>query len=170
MGAEHDIEALHRKFTAYHEAGTRLHLPVNYTFLAQCFGILGRPDSGLDSIKAAISAIESTEQRNWEPETWRVKGDLVLQQLDVNSVPSTQRGQAEVEAEECYRKAIEIAQHQQSKLFELRAAMSLSRLLQHSGRINEARVLLSEVYNRFTEGFDSVDLKQARVLLEALSL
>jgi tetratricopeptide (TPR) repeat protein len=168
MGVEHDIEALRRKFTAYHQTGTKLHLPVNYTFLAQCFGILGRPDLGLDSIKAAISAIEATEQRNWEAETWRVKGDLLLQQVDAHQVPLTERRGVEPEAEGYIRKAIEIARRQRSKLFELRAVMSLARLLRRSARVSEGRSLLADIYHRFTEGYDSVDLKQARTLLAEL--
>jgi class 3 adenylate cyclase/tetratricopeptide (TPR) repeat protein len=168
MGVEHDINVARREFTAYHEVGTKLHLPANYTFLAQCFGILGRPDLGLDSIEAAIPAIETTGQRNWEAETWRVKGDSIMQQAAARPLPLTE-GQAEVEAEGCIRKAIDIARRQQSKLFELRATMSLARLLKHSSRFAEALASLAEVYNWFTEGFDSVDLKQARALLEELS-
>ena len=170
MGAEHDIEVLRRRFNAYHEGGTKLHLPVNYTFLAQCFGIRGRPDLGLDSINAAISAIETTEQRNWEAETWRVKGDLLLQQIEVHPVPTTERHEAELEAEGYFRKAIEVARRQQAKLFELRAVMSLARLLKHSAGLSDARSLLGDIYHRFTEGYDSVDLKQARALLTELPL
>lgn len=168
MGAEHDIEALRRKFTAYHEGGTILHLPVNYTFLAQCFGILGRPDLGLDSIEAAISTIETTEQRNWEAEAWRAKGDLLLQQVDAHPVPSTDKRGVELEAEGHIRKAVQIARRQHSKLFELRAVMSLARLLRRSAAHTEARSLLADIYQRFTEGYDSVDLNQARALLAEL--
>jgi class 3 adenylate cyclase/tetratricopeptide (TPR) repeat protein len=165
MGAEHDIEVPRRAFAAYHEVGTQLHLPVNYTFLAQCFGILGRPDLGLESIGAAIPAIESTGQRNWEPETWRVKGDLIMQQVAAGSVPFIEAR----EAEGYIRKAIEVARYRQSKLFELRAVMSLARLLKHASKSTEARALLTGTYNWFTEGFDSPDLKQASLVLQELS-
>jgi predicted ATPase len=69
------------------------------------------------------------------------------------------------EAEECFLKAIDIAKRQQAKSLELRAAMSLSRLWQHQGKRKAARQILVEVYNWFTEGFDTADLKDARALL-----
>ena len=73
------------------------------------------------------------------------------------------------EAEACFQKAIEIARRQQAKSLELRATMSLSRLWQQQGKKEEAHKLLSEIYTWFTEGFDTTDLQEAKVLLEALS-
>jgi class 3 adenylate cyclase/tetratricopeptide (TPR) repeat protein len=169
MGVEHDVEVARRAFAAYHEVGTKLHLPVNYTFLAQCFGILGHPDLGLESINAAIPAIETTQQRNWEPETWRVKGELTIQQAAARRLPLPESRQAEIEAEGYIRKAIEIAARQHSKLFELRAVMSLAQLLKNTSRIAEAHASLAEIYSWFTEGLDSADLIQARSLLEELA-
>lgn len=72
------------------------------------------------------------------------------------------------EAEECFLKAIEIARKQQAKSLELRSAMSLSRLWRRQGRTKEARQLLEEVYNWFTEGFDTADLRKAKQLLSEL--
>ena len=72
------------------------------------------------------------------------------------------------EAEECFLKAIEIAQRQQAKSLELRAATSLARLWLQQGKRTEAHKLLSEVYNWFTEGFDTKDLQEAKALLEEL--
>jgi len=74
----------------------------------------------------------------------------------------------ESEAEECFWKAIEIARKQQAKSLELRAVMSLSRLWQSQGKKEEARQMLAEIYNWFTEGFDTKDLQEAKVLLEEL--
>ena len=74
----------------------------------------------------------------------------------------------EAEAETCFQKAIEIAKKQQAKSLELRAAMSLARLWQQQGKREEARQLLTEIYSWFTEGFDTVDLKEAKVLLDEL--
>ena len=88
-------------------------------------------------------------------------------------VPSTQHlapsTQAEAEAEACFLKAIEIAQRQQAKSLELRATTSLARLWQQQGKQHEARTTLSEIYNWFTEGFDTKDLQEAKALLESLS-
>jgi len=74
-----------------------------------------------------------------------------------------------LEAEECFVKAIDIARTQQAKSLELRAVMSLARLWQRQGKCDDARQMLAEVYNWFTEGFDTVDLKEAKVLQEELS-
>ncbi len=81
----------------------------------------------------------------------------------------TPNPQAEVEAEGCFQKAIEIAQRQQAKSLELRAAMSLSRLWQQQGKQAEARQMLAEIYNWFTEGFDTKDVQEAKALLEELA-
>jgi len=85
-------------------------------------------------------------------------------------VPSTQHlaPNTQAEAEQCYLKAIAIAQQQQAKSWELRAATSLARLWQQQGKPTEAHDLLAPVYNWFTEGFDTADLKEAKALLEAL--
>jgi predicted ATPase len=76
---------------------------------------------------------------------------------------------ATADAEACFRKAIEIARSQSAKSWELRAATSLARLLRATSRRDEARAMLAEIYNWFTEGFDTADLKDAKVLLDGLS-
>ena len=73
------------------------------------------------------------------------------------------------EAEECFGKALDIARHQQAKSLELRAAMSRSRLWQQQGKQEDAHQLLAEIYDWFTEGFDTADLNKARVLLAELT-
>ena len=75
---------------------------------------------------------------------------------------------AEAEAEECFWRSIEIARRQSAKSLELRAVMSLSRLWQHQGKKEEARQMLAEIYGWFTEGFDTADLQEAKVLLDLL--
>ena len=81
--------------------------------------------------------------------------------------PLTPDPQAEVE--ECFWKAIEVARKQQAKSLELRAVMSLARLWQQQGKKEEARQMLAEIYNWFTEGFDTRDLQEAKALLEELN-
>jgi predicted ATPase len=83
--------------------------------------------------------------------------------------PLNPDSRAEAEAEACFLKAIEIARHQQAKSLELREAMSLSRLWQRQGMKEEARQMLSEIYGWFTEGFDTKDLQEAKVLLQELA-
>ena len=94
--------------------------------------------------------------------------------VDLTGVKFRVRGEQlkqgdEIEAEVCFHKAIEVARRQQAKSWELRTAMSLSRLWQKQSKREEARQLLAEIYDWFTEGFDTSDLKEATALLEALS-
>jgi predicted ATPase len=101
--------------------------------------------------------LERTEERWLEAELYRPRGQLMLRQ-----------GRTEA-FEELYRKALDIAQKQEAKLWELRAAASLARLLASRANRAEARDLLAPVYNWFTEGFDTQDLKEAKALLEGLT-
>jgi len=89
----------------------------------------------------------------------RLKGELLL--MDDNS--------AGVQAAECFRAAIQVAHRQSAKSWELRATMSLARMLGSQGRRAEARAMLAEIYNWFTEGFDTADLKDAKALLDELN-
>lgn len=115
-----------------------------------------------------------------ESEVYHLKGDLTFQQENQKSKGKSQSAkvksrksptpepQAEAEAEGCFVKAIDIAQRQQAKSWELRASTSLARLWQQQGKRHEARKILADVYNWFTEGFDTKDLQEARTLLEEL--
>jgi predicted ATPase len=89
----------------------------------------------------------------------RFKGELLLRQDDLNGA----------EAQSCFQRAIEIARDQSAKSWELRATMSLARLLRDTACRHEARAMLSEIYGWFTEGFDTADLKEAKALLDELS-
>jgi predicted ATPase len=104
----------------------------------------------------ALQITERTGERWFAAELNRQKGQLLLRQ-----------GHSEA-AEELYRKALSIAQQQEAKMWELRASLSLARLLRDRGRRTEAGDLLAPVYNWFTEGFDTPDLKEAKALLEEL--
>src|SRR5262249_51456920 len=94
-----------------------------------------------------------------EPELCRLKGELLLQQNSAN----------QADAETCFHHALDIARSQQAKSLELRATTSLARLWQQQGKRQEAHDLLASVYNWFTEGFDTADLKDAKTLLDELS-
>jgi predicted ATPase len=101
--------------------------------------------------------VEETDERHWEAELYRLKGELLLTQGD------------KTEAEASFHKAIEVARHQQARSWELRATVSLCRLWRKQGRVDEARQMLAEIYGWFTEGFDTPDLQEAKELLEELS-
>jgi predicted ATPase len=118
-----------------------------------------QPETGLTALAEALTLVDTTGERVWEPELYRLKGALLLQQSSDNHT----------EAEACFQQAITIAQSQQAKSFELRAATSLARLWQQQGKRQEAHALLAPVYEWFTEGFDTADLKDAKALLDELA-
>ncbi len=122
-------------------------------------GKVGQAEEGLRVLTEALDLVDKTSERWWEAELYRLKGELLLQQSQ------TQHG----EAEDCFQQAITIAQRQAAKSWELRAATSLARLWQGQGKTKEAHDLLAPVYNWFTEGFDTADLKDAKALLEELA-
>jgi predicted ATPase len=106
----------------------------------------------------ALTLVDTTGESWYEPELYRLKGASLLQQSSDN----------QTEAETCFQQAIAIAQTQQAKSFELRAATSLARLWQQQGKRDEARQVLGDVYGWFTEGFDTADLKDAKAFLDAI--
>ena len=118
----------------------------------------GKRREGLAVIDEILAFVE--ENGGWmeEPEVHRLNGELLL----------LERG-SETEAEACFRRAIEVAKEQKAKSWELRATMSLCRLLKKQGNREQARRQLSEIYDWFTEGFDTLDLQEAKSLLETLS-
>jgi predicted ATPase len=101
----------------------------------------------------------ATEERRWEAELHRVKGELLL----------TQEPDAHTEVEICFRQALDIAHRQQAKSWELRAATSLAKLWQSQHKHQDAYDLLAPVYYWFTEGHDTADLKDAKALLDQLA-
>jgi len=102
--------------------------------------------------------VDKHDEHLHQAELHRLKGVLLLQQ----ALPDMQQ------AEACFQQALAVAHHQQAKSWELRAAMSLSRLWQRQGKRDAARQVLAPVYGWFTEGFDTADLQEAKALLEAL--
>ena len=124
-----------------------------------CFRLssVSRVPRQLSVLAEALAQVEKTDERYYEAELRRLKGELLLMQG------------VETEAEASFHKAIEVARRQQAKSWELRATVSLCRLWQEQGRMAEARQMLAEIYGWFTEGFDTPDLQEAKMLLEELS-
>jgi predicted ATPase len=133
----------------------QIHLRI---LLAEAYGKTGKIEEGLTELDKARTLVEKNEGSFYDAELYRTMGELLL----VQPTPD------EKSAENEFRKAIDVAQRQQSKSLELRAAVSLSRLLQKQRKGEEARKLLSEVYGWFSEGFDTVDLIEAEELLQEL--
>jgi tetratricopeptide (TPR) repeat protein len=129
----------------------------NNTHLAEALLTAGRAADGLAAIEQAIAAADQLHIMVHEAEAHRLKGELLLLS-----------GALESDAEASIRRAVAIAQRQDAKGWELRAATSLARLLRKQGRTDEARQALVPVYNWFTEGFDNADLKDAKALLDEL--
>jgi predicted ATPase len=142
----------------YRATGANLHLPYLLTPLAEAARALERPDEGLKNLSEALTLVESTGERFYEAELHRVRGELLLEQTPDDHAP----------AEDAFQIALSVARSQEAKSFELRAAMSLARLRQSQGRPAEALDLLAPVYGRFTEGFDTPHLKEAKALLDEL--
>jgi tetratricopeptide (TPR) repeat protein len=130
-------------------------------------------EEGLAVLAKALALVDKTGERVSEAELYRLKGELVSQSgvRSPESAITDSRPLApdpKSEAEACFLKAIDIARKQQAKSLELRAATSLARLWQQQGRKEEARQLLAEIYDWFTEGFDTKDLQEAKALLDVL--
>jgi tetratricopeptide (TPR) repeat protein len=143
-------------------------------FLAEAQGQRGQCAEGLLTLAEAIEFVDETGERFYEAELYRLRGELVLQSGVWSSASQTPHTQSltpnsQAEAEACFHKAIDIARKQQAKSLELRATARLARLWRQQGKTTEAHRMLSEIYNWFTEGFDTKDLQEAKALLEELS-
>jgi adenylate cyclase len=125
------------------------------SLVAHTYARMGQSEKGLSMLDEALTEIERTGEKVDQAEILRLKGETLLIQD-----PGTS-DQAEV----CFRAALGVARAQEAKWWELRSAVSLARLLRASGRGDEARLLLTEIYTWFTEGFDTADLKDAKALL-----
>ena len=124
--------------------------------LAKAYGAVGQVDKGIELLKKVIS--EQGERSAYWADVQFTLGELLMQS-----------GTGSSEAERWIRQAIENARRQELKSWELRATLSLARLLRKQGRADEARKMLAEIYGWFTEGFDTADLKDAKALLEELN-
>ena len=128
-------------------------------FLALAQGKVGQADQGLAKIDEALALAKRTKESGYESDLHLVKGQLLLMKD-----PRARR-----KAQQCFSTAIGIARDQRAKSDELAAVIHLARLLGSNGRREKARAMLSEIYNWFTEGFDTADLKDAKALLDGLS-
>src|SRR5262249_35498889 len=139
--------------------GGELTRPYFLALLAEAHGVMGQPEAGLTVLAEALTLTDTTGERWYEPELYRLKGALLLQR----------HSDHQAEAETCFHHALDIARSQQPKSFEFRAAISLARLWQRQGKQAEAYALLAPVYGWFTEGFNTANLQEAKALLDALA-
>jgi predicted ATPase len=158
--------------------GAQISVPYFLSLLAEAYEKSGQPEKGIRMLTEALALTNNTEERWWEAELYRLKGTLTLEARDwrLKTHPFSQApnlkpqvpSEVAREAEECFLKALEVAQRQQAKSLELRAAASLARLKQRQRKPDEAFSILEEVYNWFTEGFGTADLQDAKLLLNEL--
>jgi hypothetical protein len=130
--------------------------------LADAYLSARNAERGLVSLDEQLTSAKS-EERNWSAELSRLEGELLLLKGEAHEDDDTAK------ADILFRQAIDIARSQNAKSLELRATISLAQLLAKQSRRAEARTMLLEIYNWFTEGFDTADLKEARSLLDDLT-
>ncbi len=149
------IEKMYQVINAYHAAGTILNRTSFLVLIAQACAKIGQIERGLDALKESINLAEKTGELWYQAEAYREKGELLLQQ-EINIR----------DAENCFLTAHQIARQQGAKMLELRAAVSLCQLWQQQGKVEDGQEMLAQIYNTFTEGFDTPDLINAKALLD----
>jgi predicted ATPase len=156
---EEGITQIQQSLAAYQATGAAAYQPYHLALLAEASAQVGQTAEALEALAEALATLAKSRARWWEAELDRLRGELLLQHA------VAQPG----EAEACFQQALDIARRQQAKSLELRAAMSLARLWQGQDKRAEAHQLLAEIYGWFTEGFDTADLQEAKVLLAELA-
>ena len=154
--AHEGLTVLTQGLEALRATGAVINTSSVLVWLAEAYAMVGQPSDGLNCLAEATQIIETTDERCYEAGLHRLRGDL----LNATGDPSA--------AERSYHQAITVAKLQSAKLLELQASISLARLWCKQNRRGEARDLLAPIYGWFTEGFDTLDLKKAKVLLEEL--
>jgi predicted ATPase len=154
---EDGIRHICQGLAAVRATGTAVQ-PYRLAMLAAAYGQGGQGEAGLQVLTEALAIVKTTAERRWAAELSRLKGELLL-----GKSPDNQAA-----ANSCFQQALAIARRQQAKSWELRAAVSLARLWQQQGKQAEAHELLAPLYGWFTEGFDTADLQEAKVLLDEL--
>ena len=154
---EEGIAQLLQGLAAWESTGAWYRRSLFLAWLAEALGQAGRAGEGLNVLAEALAQVEETDGRCYEAELHRLRGELLLMQGD------------DGEAEASFDRAISVARRQKAKSWELRATTSLARLWRDRGKREAARQALAEIYGWFTEGFDTVDLKEAKALLDELA-
>jgi predicted ATPase len=155
------ISALRQGIAAWAATNGEAHRTYHLAVLADALEKQGQIEEGLGALAEALALIQGTGEGFHGAELHRLHGELLLRQ-DATEI-------ARREAEACFNRALTLARQQQAKSLELRAAMSLTRLYQAQNRPAEARPILAECYDWFTEGFDTPDLLEAKTILEQIS-
>jgi class 3 adenylate cyclase/predicted ATPase len=153
------VQMITSGITAWRSTGATLWTPLYLSYLTRAYAELRQFDDAWRCIGEAMTAIETTKERWFEAEIHRMAGEIAL----MAAAPDATK------AEVYFERSLAVARKQQAKSWELRAAMSMARLWRGQGKRDEARKLLAPVYGWFTEGFGTLDLKQAKALLDELA-
>jgi predicted ATPase len=154
-------DAVHKitsSLAEWRSTGSTLLMPFNLSCLARAYAELGKFDDAWRRIGEAMTTMETSQERLWQAEIHRMAGEIALLAPEPDAA----------KAEAYFERALEVARGQQAKSWELRAAMRMARLWRDQGKRNAARELLAPIYGWFTEGFDTLDLKEAKALLGEL--
>jgi len=152
------VRAITSGITSLRSTGAILYEPWHLWYLAMAYAELGQPDDARRCIDDAIDRVERSNEKWCEAEVHRIAGEIALK----SPAPDTEK------AQKYFERALTVARQQQAKSWELRAATSMARLWRDQGKRDQALDLLAPVYGWFTEGFDTLDLKEAKALLEEL--
>jgi predicted ATPase len=155
------IAQLRQGLTAWKAAGSETYRTYFLALLAEALSKEGQIEEGLSVLAEALTQMQGTGEGLHGAELYRLQGEFLLRCEEAEGTGC--------EAEACFHRAFTIARRQSAKSLELRAAMSLARQYQKQARPAEARPMLAECYDWFTEGFDTPDLQEAKALLEQLS-
>jgi predicted ATPase len=154
------VQMITAGITAWRSTGATLQVPWYLSYLARAYAEVGQFDDAWRCIGEAMTAVETTKETWFEADIRRTAGEIALMSPEPDAA----------KAEAYFERALAVARAQQAKSWELRAAMSMARLWRDQGKRDEARELLAPIYGWFTEGFDTLDLKEAKNLLRELSL
>src|SRR5262245_27399208 len=158
--ADQGIAQIQQGLNFWQATGAKLAQSYFLSMLVEAYGQVGQYTEGLQVVDAALTMRDKYGERFWEAELYRLQGELRLAQAG--------NGPKVEEAEASLQQALDVSRCLQAKTLELRAATSLARLWQFQGKRDTAHTLLAEVYGWFTEGFDTADLQEARMLLDDL--
>jgi predicted ATPase len=158
--AEEGIARMREGLDAWRSTGAEGVGPYYLALLAEAYGSVGQIKQAFDTIADAKAMAEKNSERNYQAELYRLEGELLLAQG---------ASDADAQAGDRFRHALEIARGQRARSLELRAAVSIAMLLRRQGKRNQAHGLVAEAFGWFSEGFDTADLKEANALLKQLS-
>ena len=151
------VQMITTGIAAWRSTGSTAWMPLYLSYLARAYAELGQFEHAWRCIDEAMTAAETTKERWHEADVHRLAGEIALLSPEPDA------------AKAYFERALSVARAQQAKSWELRAAMSMARMRRDQGKHQQARDLLAPVYGWFTEGFDTLDLKEAKALLDTLA-